>query len=67
MLALFQAAAKMPAVADAAHGDVAQLGAALARFAPVCCFVGQAVLDEIYAATVPGCQPAADPEGHGDS
>lgn len=53
MVALFKAAAAMPAVADAAHGDAGQLPAALARFAPVCCFVGKQVLDQIYAATRP--------------
>jgi hypothetical protein len=50
---LFQAAAAMPVIADDAHGDVAQLPAALGTVAPVCCFVGQQVLDEIYAATLP--------------
>lgn len=53
MLKLFQAAAAMPTVADAAHGDATQLSQALVRFAPVCCFVGSQVLDEIYAATLP--------------
>jgi hypothetical protein len=53
MVALFGAAARMPAVADAAHGDADQIPAALARFAPICCFVGKQALDRIYAETLP--------------
>lgn len=58
MLALFQAAAKMPAVVDAAGGQTGRLTQALQRFRPLCCFVGKAVLDEIYATTLPGREAA---------
>ena len=53
MLMLFQAAAAMPAVVDAAGGDTANLEAALQRFAPLCCFISQAERDRIYQETVP--------------
>lgn len=54
MMRLFYAAQAMPAVQDAANRDPAHLMAALARFAPICCFVGGDVLEAIYAETVPG-------------
>lgn len=53
MVKLFQAAAAMPAVVDAAHGDAAQLTRALRRFAPLCCFVPAAVMRAIYSQTLP--------------
>jgi len=53
MMALFDAAVNMPAVADAAGGDAANLTAALKRFQPLCCFVGRDAMNEIYDATVP--------------
>lgn len=45
---LFQAAIAMPAIADAAGCDTAKLNEALARFAPVCCFVSAEALAEVY-------------------
>lgn len=53
MVRLFEAAVAMPAVADAAGGDTANLTAALRRFAPLCCFVGKEKLDAIYQETLP--------------
>jgi hypothetical protein len=53
MIRLFEKAVAMPAVADAAKGDAANLGTALVRFAPVCCFVGKDAMDAIYAETLP--------------
>lgn len=53
MLALFKAAAAMPAVSDAAGGDAANLTAALQRFKPLCCFVSKEKLDAIYAESLP--------------
>lgn len=54
MLRLFEAAVALPAVADAAKGDAGNLGAALKRFAPLCCFVGKEKLGAIYAETLRG-------------
>jgi hypothetical protein len=48
MVKLLQAAAAMPAVIDAAHGQATGLPAALERFAPLCCFVPHEQLLEIY-------------------
>jgi hypothetical protein len=65
MVKLFDAAVAMPAVADAAVGDAGHLTEALARFKPLCCFVGKHAMDRIYAETLPG--PAlgvADAEAH---
>jgi hypothetical protein len=56
MMRLFDAAVKMPAVADAAGNDAANLTTALRRFRPLCCFVGQAVMDAIYAETAPSAE-----------
>jgi hypothetical protein len=53
MMRLFEAAVAMPAVSDAAGGDAANLTAALQRFKPLCCFVGKAAMDAIYAETLP--------------
>lgn len=53
MLMLLQAAAKMPAVVEFAHGDANQLTTALQRFKPICCFIPKAELDKIYADTLP--------------
>jgi hypothetical protein len=54
MTRLFEAAVAMPAVADAAKRDAANLTGALRRFRPLCCFVGKHAMDRIYAETVPG-------------
>lgn len=51
MIMLFTEAMKMPAIRDAAGGDVAKLPAALERFKPVCCFVDHQVIADIYAAS----------------
>lgn len=53
MMRLFDAAVKMPAVTDAAHGDARNLTAALQRFRPLCCFISKEDLDAIYAETLP--------------
>lgn len=53
MMRLFEAAAGMTAVVDAAHGDAAQLTAALRRFRPLCCFIPRDQLQAIYDGTVP--------------
>ena len=58
MLRLFQAAVAMPAVADAAGGDTANLTAALQRFKPLCCFISREDLDAVYAETVPSGEKA---------
>jgi hypothetical protein len=57
MVRLFTAAAAMPAVVDAAHGDTAQLTEALQRFKPLCCFVSREAMEAIYAETVPEAAP----------
>jgi hypothetical protein len=61
MLKLFDAAAKMPAVADWCKGDTNQLTAALNRFAPLCCFVPPGTMDQIYRETAPGWVPPGGP------
>lgn len=53
MLRLFDAAVKMPAVADAAGGQAVNLTEALRRFAPLCCFISHEELQAIYDGTVP--------------
>ena len=58
MMALFRAASAMPAVQDAARHDARKLTGALQQFAPLCCFVGAGVLEQIYAETAPGWRPA---------
>lgn len=57
MVRMFEAAAAMPAVADAAHADAAQLTKALRRFRPLCCFIPRDKLEAIYAETLPGEAP----------
>jgi hypothetical protein len=50
MVALFQAAAAMPAVQEYAGHDVARMQEALDRFSPLCCFVDKETLTAVYAA-----------------
>lgn len=51
MLMLFTEALKMPAVMDAAGGEVSNIMRAMERFSPVCCFVSSETLEGIYKAT----------------
>ena len=48
MMALFDAAVKMPAIQAHASHDANKLTQALRRFAPLCCFVSPEILNEIY-------------------
>lgn len=67
MMRLFQAAVKMPAVADASKGDAGNLTAALERFGPLCCFVPARVMREIYRETAPGwADPGSSVSGPGE-
>ena len=52
MIKLFEAAAKMPAVVDAAKGDANFLTEALQRFKPLCCFISRTELRQIYKETL---------------
>jgi len=52
MMRLFDAAVKMPAVAEAAGHKTENLTGALQRFAPLCCFISRDELEAIYAETV---------------
>jgi hypothetical protein len=61
MTRLFNAAVRMPVIADAAGHDARNLTRALRRFAPLCCFISREALEAIYAETVP-----APPEEHDD-
>jgi hypothetical protein len=51
MIMLFSEAVKMPAIADASNNDARNLGRALERFSPICCFVSHEVIETIYKAT----------------
>jgi hypothetical protein len=62
MVRLFDAAARMQAVADFCRGDAGKLTDALVRFAPACCFIPGEALQAIYDETVP---PPAAEGGHG--
>ena len=54
MLLLFQAAAADERVVASCGGDVAKLTDGLKHFAPVCCFLGDEVVDRIKAEVVGG-------------
>jgi len=60
MTRLFDAAVRMQAVIDWCQGDAGKIAGALARFAPVCCFIPNEDLQAIYDETVPG---RGDPGG----
>lgn len=51
MLELARRALNMPAIIDAAGADAGNLGASLARFSPVCCFLTADDLAAVYAAS----------------
>jgi hypothetical protein len=48
---LFGKAAAMQAIVDAAQADAHNLGDAMRRFAPICCFVSADDLEAVYAAS----------------
>jgi hypothetical protein len=57
MVALFQAAARMPAVISESRGDVTRLTSVLTRFAPLCCFVPREALAGVYRQSLPAGTP----------
>jgi hypothetical protein len=54
MMMLFDTAARMEAVAEAADHNTEKLTDALQRFKPLCCFIPHDKLLDIYSQTVPG-------------
>jgi hypothetical protein len=48
MLELTRRALEMPAIIDAAEADATNIGKALKRFAPICCFVSHDDLRAVY-------------------